>query len=237
MALEILQDKGQIIAARREMMALGVDCADRGAKRFLKRLKVLPGVVLGDPLKSWDVFNTLNFLDEHVSRKNAVLDLGAYASEVLPALYGMGYANLLGIDLNPEIRKMPYSEKIHYLNGDMYRTPFPDKAFSAITAISVIEHGFDQHRLLYEVSRLLIPGGFFLASVDYWPQKINTNGVEAFGLDWTIFSQKEIESLVAHAEAYGLIPVGEMKTEGTEAPINWLGKNYTFAWLALIRAD
>jgi SAM-dependent methyltransferase len=55
-------------------------------------------------------------------------------------------------------------------------TPFEDRSFSCITSISVIEHGFDGSRLVREVSRLLVRGGYFIASFDCWPEKIDSSG-------------------------------------------------------------
>jgi len=69
---------------------------------------------------------------------------------------------------------------------------FKSNYFSAITAISVIEHGFESDRLLAEVSRLLKVGGYFIVSVDYWKDKISTDGLTAFGMDWMIFSREDL---------------------------------------------
>jgi SAM-dependent methyltransferase len=114
-------------------------------------------------------------------------------------------------------------------------TPYPDASFGAVTAISVIEHGYDPPRLLSEISRLLRPGGYFLASFDYWPEKIDTTGTKIFGMDWTIFSREEVLDFVSKAEEYGLEPVGDIALDAGDRVIRWGGKAYTFGWLALCR--
>ena len=90
---------------------------------------------------------------------------------------------------------MPYADAIHYTTGDLLATPRPDGQFAAVTAISVIEHGVPDEGLCREVSRLLRPGGVFIFTTDYWPQKIVTTE-RMFDLDWRIFDTAEIEALV-----------------------------------------
>jgi SAM-dependent methyltransferase len=236
-ALRVLKDKREIVAARREMCRLGIDCADGWLRSFLKKLHFLPGERFGDRVKSWDVLHTVSFISERLNSSDPILDLGAYASEILPALNRSGFTSLTGIDLNPDLRKMPDANKIRYIIGNFYESDLRSGSFSAITAISVIEHGFDGNRLLSEVSRLLCPGGYFIASVDYWSEKIDTNGIKAFGLDWIIFSQKDIQKLLNEASRFGLAPVGELDFTTDQAPISWLGKSYTFAWFALKKSE
>jgi ubiquinone/menaquinone biosynthesis C-methylase UbiE len=117
---------------------------------------------------------------------------------------------------------MPYQGKIKYEIINFLKTKFADNSFKAITSISVIEHGFDATALLSEVSRLLQPGGYFISSFDYWPEKIDTKGITFFGMDWTIFSEQEIINFVDQAKDFGLSPVSEMSC-----------KRYTFGWLVL----
>lgn len=233
MSLAVLKSRGDVTVARREMHDRGIDCADRAIIRFLKRWHLLPGIILGDPVKSWDILKTVEFLEERIARDAPVVDLGAYASEILPALHRLNYTGLTGIDLNPRLPAMPHGDYVKYMVGDIYRTGFADASFAAITAISVIEHGFDAEGLLTEVSRLLKPGGYFVASVDYWPEKIDTRGVTAFGMDWMIFSREELESFFAMASDHGLELCGSADYEAGEPTVKWLGKSYTFAWLAL----
>jgi len=87
--------------------------------------------------------------------------------------------------------------------------------------------------LLNEISRLLRPGGYFIASVDYWPDKIDTTGSKMFGMDWRIFSREEVLAFLEEARGYGLSPCGPISLEANEALIEAAGKNYTFAWLVL----
>jgi SAM-dependent methyltransferase len=219
------------------MCRLGIDCADGLLRSFLKKLHLLPGQRLGDRVKSWDVLNTVRFISERLSSNDPILDFGAYASEILPALCRCGFTSLTGIDFNPDLKKMSDAGKIRYLIGNFYESDLQNESFSAITAISVIEHGFDSNRLLSEVSRLLRPGGYFIASVDYWSEKIDTRGIKAFGLDWMIFSRDDILMFLDEAKNYGLVPMGESDFETDQAPISWLGNSYTFAWFVLKKTE
>jgi SAM-dependent methyltransferase len=117
------------------------------------------------------------------------------------------------------------------------RTPFNDESFDVISAISVIEHGFQPQRLLAEVSRLLKPGGLFIASVDYWQDKIDTSEIKAFGMEWIIFSRDEILAFFEKAQQHGLHPCGNLDFTSVDRPVEWMGKKYTFAWLALRKAQ
>ena len=188
---------------------------------------------MGDMVKSWDVLSTLNFLEGHVKKNDPILDIGCYASEVIVALHQLGFSNLTGADLDPNLQKMPYQDSIRYEITNFMHTKFESASFQAITSISVIEHGFDGQALLKEMSRLLRPGGYFVASFDYWPEKIDTTGTKFFGMDWKIFSKDEVASFVSEAAAYGLVPVGEMRYNGKDKPIDCAGKQYTFGWLVL----
>jgi SAM-dependent methyltransferase len=239
MTLEVLQEKLQINKARQELLNKGissVDTPDSPLRSLGRRLGFVRDVVVGDMVKSWDVLATVNFIERHVKKNDPILDIGCYASEAIVALHKLGYSNLTGADLNPNLHRMPHQDFIRYEIADFMHTKFEDASFQAITSISVIEHGFDGVALLKEMSRLLKPGGYFIASFDYWPEKIDTSGTTFFGMEWTIFSQDEIRSFVTGAAGYGLYPVGEMKYAGQEKAIDFAGKQYTFGWLVLAKA-
>ncbi len=235
MAVRVLLSKAAIEDARRELRGAGACCIDPWFVGFLRRLGFPGRVPVGDRLKSWDVLATAAFLLDRLPKSVPVLDIGAYASEILPALHRLGFASLAGIDLNPGIRKMPFPDAIRYEIGDFLQTPFRDGSFGAVTAVSVMEHGFDAPRLLAEISRLLRPGGYFISSFDYWPEKIDTNGITMFGMEWTIFSRGEVLRFLADARGHGLEPVGEIDLDAGERVVRSGGKEYTFGWLALRR--
>ena len=156
-----------------------------------------------------------------------MLDIGSFASAIPPALAAAGYTQVAGIDLDPQVRRMPEADRVEYVVGDLMETGWPDGHFAAVTAISVIEHGFEADRLLPEVARLLVPGGLFLFSTDYWPEKIDTSDTPLFGMTWTIFSAPEIKELVDRARTHGLAPASdpgpELRDLG-EPPIDFEGR-------------
>jgi len=131
---------------------------------------------------------------------------------------------------------MPEQGSIRYETTNFMHTPFPDASFKAITSISVIEHGFDSHSLLKEMSRLLQSGGYFIASFDYWPEKIDTTGIKFFGMDWLIFSKEDVNNFITLAATFGLRPSAPMDFDSDETCIEGGGKNYTFGWLTLQKA-
>ena len=234
--LEVLQNKGQIAQARQELRGRGISFTESLFRSRLRRLHLVRGIAVGDHVKSWDVLSTLTWIESHLQRDEPILDIGCYASEVILALHKLGYSNLTGIDLNPHLEYMPYSNSIRYVHGDFMHTQFESGSFKAVTSISVIQHGYDRQALLKETSRLLAPGGFFIASFDYWPEKIDTSGVRFFDMDWMIFSTQDVDRLVDEAREYGLFPAGELHHNSHEKAIDFGGRKYTFGWLVLQKA-
>lgn len=233
MSLDVLQDKSQIANARQELANKGVSFIEAPWRSMLRRFGMGSDVAVGDEVKSWDVLSTLKFLEKNVEKGESILDIGCYASEVIVALHKLGYTSLTGIDLNPHLQRMPYHDSIRYEISDFMHTSFDDASFRAITSISVIEHGFQGQALLKEMSRLLKPGGYFIASFDYWPEKIDTTGVKFFDMDWLIFSKQDVAAFVEQATDFGIRPVGAMKYDAKDKTINCGGKQYTFAWMVL----
>jgi SAM-dependent methyltransferase len=243
--VSILETRAQIHEARRELRSLGVGYPGfRLHNRLLRRTGRALGItrpdptLSADPVKSWDLLLTIRAVLATTRRGDAVLDLGSVGSAILPALGRLGYLNLHGIDLDPAVVQMPEADSIDYRVGDMMSAPWADESFAAITAVSVIEHGLQTERLIGEVRRLLRPGGIFVFSTDYWPSKIGTEGLSAFGLPWMIFDAQEISCFFAAAREAGLrllSPAQGIETERASRPIEWNGRSYTFLHAVLTR--
>ena len=237
MTASVLQTYSQVSEARAELESRELLWRTNSLRKFLRRVRLLrTHQDIGDALKSWDVLQTAEFASKHVKKDEPILDIGAFSSEILIILHRLGFSDLSGIDLNPAVTAMPYTDKIHYRVGNFLESPFSNGSFALITAISVIEHGYRPKELLKEVGRLLRPGGFFVASFDYWPEKISTEGTRIFDMDWRIFSRGEVEELVRLAAAYGLSPQGTLDLSVDQKPISCFDRSYTFAWLALRKA-
>ena len=239
MTVRVLQSKSEIAEARRSLRVRGVSCLRPVPLplRVLRRLGFASRAAIGDRLKSWDVALTARFVDDHVPHSAKILDLGAYSSELPYVLHASGYTSLHGIDFDPRLATMPLQEAVHFIRGDFHHAPLRDGSIDAITSISVIEHGYSAEKLFGEASRLLRPGGYFLASCDYWPEKIDTTDVTLFGVSWTIFSRDEILAMIDAARGFDLHPTGPIELDAGDRAIDWNGRNYTFAWLALQKGE
>jgi SAM-dependent methyltransferase len=234
MTANVLRKYAQIAEARANLSTRGLAWQTNLGKKWLSAIGLLrTHQGIGDKVKSWDVLRTAEFASKHIGKDEPILDIGAFSSEIPIILHRLGFSDLSGIDLNPKIATMPYGDKIHYRIGNFLESPFPDGSFALITAISVIEHGYRPKELLKEVSRLLRPGGFFVASFDYWPEKVSTEGIRIFDMDWRIFSKEEVEELIQLARPYSLSPQGPLDLAAEERPISYFNRTYTFAWLVL----
>ncbi len=233
MSAEVLMAISQIDNARKELLSRGLSCTTSKLLHFMRKLHITRRPEVGDEIKSWDVLKTARFIEDRIKKDASILDIGAYASEILCILHRLGYSRLTGVDLNPDIKYMPYAETIKYVVSDFMHTPFENGSFDVVTSTSVIEHGFNSRALLTEITRLLRPGGYFIASFDYWPEKIDTKGTPFFGMDWKIFSKEEVLAFVDEAGAYDLKACGDLDLSADERPIECAERKYTFAWLAL----
>lgn len=233
MGIEVLKSIHAVSEARSAMRHKGIDLADSWLSVVMKKYGLLKGIGIGDVKKSWDVLKTVEFIQNNLSKTDPILDIGAYRSEILPILKRLGHTGLAGIDLNENIGAMPGNDSICYQIADCYQTSFENGSFAAVTAISVIEHGFDSKQLLAELGRIIRNGGYFIASLDYWPEKIDTAGISAYGMDWKIFSKDDVLEFIDDAEKVGLQPVGDLSFDAEKPLVSWMGKNFTFAWLVL----
>lgn len=234
MSFKVLKSFDQNAYARATLQARGISYWPRRPKKGLRaRLLRWPEIAVGDFRKSWDLLETVDLLCALELQGRKIVDMGAYASEVLCSLHLSGFTDLHGVDLNHRVREMPFGQHVHWSSGDMRSARFGKGTVSCITAISAIEHGYSPVPLLREISRLLCDGGVFVGSTEYWPEKIDTSSVEMFGMSWMIFSSQDIEEFFALARTFDLFPVGEMDLSADEMCVQCAGRSYTFGWFAL----
>src|SRR5579885_1789805 len=112
MCVEVLKSKADIARARRELTQRKLSFTDHWWRRFALNPSMSGGINVGDRVKSWDVLKTVHFIEKNVPRSASILDMGAFASELLCILHKLNYSNLVGVDLNPDIRKMPYADSV-----------------------------------------------------------------------------------------------------------------------------
>jgi len=189
-----------------------------------------------DRAKSWDVWRAVSHCLETVPKEGAVLDVGAWQSEVLWTLSRAGYTDLAGCDTDTRVTRMPGAGTIRYEARDFFALDRGEGGLAALTCLSVIEHGMDAGAFLRSAARLLAPGGRLLLTTDYWPEPINTEGLTAFGRPWTIASRRTVEGWIACAATLGFEPDGPVALEAGDAPIQWNNRSYTFLWLALSKS-
>jgi SAM-dependent methyltransferase len=198
-----------------------------------------------DPLKNWDLAHIGRLL-AGVPRTARILDAGCSASEcsLLRYLDRKGFREMVGIDL-----RVGFNDRIHQLmlmkdrrtlkppfklvEGDIIRTPFESESFDGILSLSVIEHEVDLEKFLRESHRLLRPNGLLYFSTDYWPEKIDTEGLRHWGLRWNIFCRDEIDSLVEAAMRIGFGIEDRTIPPAKDPIVKWSGKEYTFLSVAL----
>ena len=230
---EVLPDLESINTSRSNLTRLGVTPLEGIFSKILRRLRLTRALPVGDHIKSWDVLKTIEYIGANLNQQSPILDIGAFCSEVPVALASLGYSNVHAIDLNPQVKEMPYSNIVKYEIGDFLSTKYQNESFEVMTAISVIEHGYQPEKLFNEINRLLKKDGVFIASFDFWPQKIDTKETKFFDMSWLIFSNQDVQSLLSMAEKYDLKPIGSISSESKDAPIQCLGFDYTFGWLVL----
>ena len=116
--ISLLDSQEEIKSARAMLRSEGLNFAQHGRLRLwdiLYRVRYRVPMPKPDPIKSWDVMNTLQIVEREIpDRPAGILDMGCYNSEILYALHRRGYRNLHGCDLNPMCRRMAFWHAVRY---------------------------------------------------------------------------------------------------------------------------
>jgi SAM-dependent methyltransferase len=186
--------------------------------------------------KSWDVWTTYQTILTHMPRRTArVFEMGSYNSEISTVLWCARYHNIRACDFNPLGRASRwYGNRIEFRCEDFYAPDLPSASVDVMTALSVIEHGFHQEKLISIASRLLKPGGLFLFTTDYREEGVIVpETLRPFGLSYRVFSRSDIEALVHAASAAGLELIVSPEWAPSTYPIEWEGFQITFLFVGL----
>lgn len=237
--LKILNKQSDIQDARDKMFTKRID-SSRGLHRLrfatffaLRFRREVPPVSTN---KSWDVLNIVETIENVFPDKNIkIYDMGSYNCEIGVSLWLAGFRNIICADLNPLGRCIKwYGNNIDFRCEDFYTPSVPPGSLDVMTALSVIEHGYDQKKLLKSLSTFLKVGGIALLTTDYNEEKIAIDpNFRIFELSYMIFSKKEIESLVEEAKDYGLELITQAEWGKTETPIDFLNHKFSFILVGL----
>ena len=240
----VLESQSEIDTARAELERRELTTRSSLFQRAVGRLEARAGrpnltlLQRSDPLKSWDVLRAVEAIERSVEQEEPILDIGSVGSAIPPALGRLGYGNVHGIDLDPRVKALERVAGAHYSVGDFTTESWPEEHFAAVTAISVIEHGVPEEGLLAQLGRILKPGGMFLFSTDYWPEKIDTSDTQLFGLPWRIFDSDAIWALIERGRGYGLAPLADppdLTVVPATPAIEFAGRSYTFLYGVLAK--
>lgn len=165
-----------------------------------------------------------------------VLDLGCGEGRHVHGLHVLGGINVVGLDRDgPSLVKareglamLPAATATTgFVEGDAYRTPYADATFDAVICSEVLEHLEDYHAALAEITRVLKPGGVFVATVPRaWPERICwalASGPGGYGDQpgghVRIFDERELAADIAKG---GFDKTGRHHAHGLHAPYWWL---------------
>jgi predicted SAM-dependent methyltransferase len=115
----------------------------------------------------WDVrvatqFEFLQKFRSKLAAGSRLLDVGAGQSELKRMFEGVSYT---GVDLAVGDAAWDYT-KLDVV-GDILRLPFQPETFDAATNLWVAEHVRDPARMVWEIARVLKPGGYLLLFVPF----------------------------------------------------------------------
>ncbi|MBC7712061.1 MAG: methyltransferase domain-containing protein, partial [Rhizobacter sp.] len=207
--IRVLKSKEQIQDARSQLKSLGVDSSTKLARRMYQFLYLLRFRKPAEQVavnKSWDVLTILQMIEKlKPDRNSKIYDMGSYNCEIPLALWWRGYRDIIAADFNPIGRAINwYGNKIQFRQENFYKSAVPPHSLDVITALSVIEHGFEQVNFFKVCHGLLKQGGLVLVTTDFHAEKIHIDpDFKIFNLSYMIFSSEEILNLVKEAESNG----------------------------------
>lgn len=142
-----------------------------------------------------------------------LLDVGFGAGTLLEAACRAGW-KACGVDVSPRAVKHVRALGFDVVCGTLAEASYPNDSFDVVTASELLEHVADVQELLFEVARVLRPGGLL------WLTTPNGRGLSGrlLGLGWTVVAPPEHLQLLSRIGsrkllvAAGLRPIRVMTT-------------------------
>lgn len=136
----------------------------------------------------WEEFAFIVDSLDSIPRPLTVLDAGCGFNpevHVLPIILGVTCATVIGVDANPAVLDMPPHPNVTWTHGDLTALDLPDASVDYYCSISVFEHLSHEslHAGLAEARRVVKPGGFLLATVDWTPPAWLASTMRLYGFD------------------------------------------------------
>ena len=206
------------------------------------------------PNKQWDLWCMMSDL-QRLDRSCPTLDIGCSGNAVLRLCWNMGFTNIIGVDLHltlkdrfryfEDVVKHNILDKKELLPYRMYQKDYlhigQRNKYTAITALSVVEHGVDADQFFSKAAELLQPGGILCITTDYWMDPIDTTNVDTrctFGLEWEIFDPAKLQYWIDRAGQYGFLTpkLDEVWKLKPDVTCHWNGISYTAIYISFVKS-
>lgn len=111
----------------------------------------------------WDESLFREMILSRLEPEHKVLDLGAGRGRVVEMHFQGQCAFIAGVDPDAGVMSNPHVDEAKQLEAPDFKIPYDDETFDIVFSDSVLEHVTDPAGFFSEVSRVLKPGGRFLA--------------------------------------------------------------------------
>jgi len=137
--------------------------------------------------------------------KGKTLNAGCGNRDLGGILRGFGATEVVNYDIESSIPGA--------IIGSLVDTPFPDNEFDAIICNAVLEHVPEIDRVMSELSRVLKPGGFFVAGVPY---------LQPYHLNPTDFRRYTRDGLEELGRLHGLKTAAMLPVHTIAQTLGWI---------------
>lgn len=194
---------------------------------------------------NWDDVWFRERILERLQPGDEMLDLGAGAG-IVEAMHFRGIAaRVCGVDPNPRVVDNPHLDDARTGVGE--KIPYPDESFDIVVSDNVLEHLPNPEDVFREVSRVLRPGGHFMAKTPNLHHYVATlarltphrfhqfyNALRGRAREDTfptVYAANTPRAIRAHAAASGLEVLDVALIEGRPEYLRLSAPTYVLGWL------